>query len=1035
MNESKTLFNPFPGLRPFEAHENHLFFGRDGQSDELLTRLRRNRFLAVVGTSGSGKSSLVRAGLLPGLYGGLMTTAGSRWRIGVFRPGNHPIGHLAETLNAPKVFGRREQVQQTFTETVLRRGSVGLIEVVQEARLPRHDNLLVVVDQFEELFRFKQTSPSAGREDEAAAFVKLLLEATKQQKAPIYVVLTMRSDYLGDCAQFRDLPEAINDGQYLIPRMTRDQRREAITGPVAVGGAKITPRLVNRLLNDVGDNPDQLPILQHTLMRTWDYWAQHSKSDEPIDLPHYEAIGGMAKALSLHADEAYYELTTPRRQAIAEKLFKALTEKGEDNREIRRPTLLHDACALAEATETEVTAVVEIFRRSGRTFLMPPSEVKLHGGTLIDISHESLIRNWERLKKWVDEEAQSAQIYRRLAETTALYRDGRAGLWRDPDLQIALAWQKQNRPNQVWAQRYNPQFSEASQFLQKSQVTRDAEIAEKEAIRQRELQQAQALAEEQRRRAEEQARAAVRLRRRAVVLAFVGLLAVVAAAAAFILYGNAAFQRRQAEEQRRIAVLAKAEADSSAAAEKIAREKAQIAEQIAIEQKGRAERERRRADEQRDLAEQRKLEADKRRQEAEAATKFAEEQRNRADQLREEAERLRDISIARYLTAQAPLEADDTLAVLLAHQAYLFNERTQGNLDAEVYDALRETLNRPSFKAGGPDTLARHRDWGRAVVFGPKGLMMASGSADSSIKLWRLDKDRLNAQTLRGHNGSVRSLAFGPDGLLLASGGDDHTVRLWNLNNPSAASRILRGHRDWVWTVAFSPDGNLLASGSLDNTVRLWHVDADDGKADTLRGHKGSVRAIAISTDGRRLASGSSDNTVRIWDIAKPQSNPLILKHDDRVRAVAFSPDGNYLASGDDENRVWLWDLRQPDEAHRCEFRGHKGAINALAFSPDGKVLASASADGTAKLWEAKNAEIGPLASLPHDAWVWSLAFNRDGTELATASSDNAVRLWVTRLDILAQRARQEAKRNLTPAEKEKYIGGKASYEQSPRRN
>jgi hypothetical protein len=391
MNESKPLFNPFPGLRPFEAHENHLFFGRDGQCDELLTRLRRNRFLAVVGTSGSGKSSLVRAGLLPGLYGGLMTPAGSRWRIGVFRPGSQPIGNLAESLNAPEIFGRNEQVQQACTETVLRRGSVGLIEVVQEARMPKRDNLLVVVDQFEELFRFKQASPGAGREDEAAAFVKLLLEAAKQQETPIYVVLTMRSDYLGDCAQFRDLPEAINDGQYLIPRMTRDQRREAITGPVAVGGAKITPRLVNRLLNDVGDNPDQLPILQHALMRTWDYWAQHHKNDEPIDLPHYEAIGGMAKALSLHADEAYHELTTPRRQAIAEKLFKALTEKGEDGREIRRPTSLRDAGALAETTEPEVAAVVEIFRRSGRTFLMPPAEVKLHAGTLIDISHESLI--------------------------------------------------------------------------------------------------------------------------------------------------------------------------------------------------------------------------------------------------------------------------------------------------------------------------------------------------------------------------------------------------------------------------------------------------------------------------------------------------------------------------------------------------------------------------------------------------------------------------------------------------------------------
>jgi hypothetical protein len=146
---------------------------------------------------------------------------------------------------------------------------------VEQQRLAADENLLLVVDQFEELFRFQ--SMSGG--EEAAAFVNLLLEAARSRTASIYVVLTMRSDFLGDCAQFRDLPEAINDGQYLIPRMSRSQRRQAIVGPVAVGAAArgqpvaMTPRLVQCLLNDVGDNPDQLPVLQHALMRTWDTWA------------------------------------------------------------------------------------------------------------------------------------------------------------------------------------------------------------------------------------------------------------------------------------------------------------------------------------------------------------------------------------------------------------------------------------------------------------------------------------------------------------------------------------------------------------------------------------------------------------------------------------------------------------------------------------------------------------------------------------------------------------------------------------------
>ena len=488
--------NPFPGLRPFEPHEYHLFFGRDGQSDELLRRLRQKHFVAVIGTSGSGKSSLVRAGLLPSLHGGLMVTAGSRWRVTIFRPGANPIGHLADALNGEDALGapgRDPEISRAIIEATLRRGALGLVDAVRQARLPEGENLLIVVDQFEEIFRFKSTA--AGQTaDDAAAFVKLLLEATARRDLPVYVIITMRSDFLGDCAQFRDLPEAINDGQYLIPRMTRDQRREAVAGPVAVGGAEITPRLVNRLLNDVGDNPDQLPILQHALMRTWQQWAHGAGREGPLDIDHYQSIGGMAEALSRHADKAYNELPGERSKAIAEKLFKLLTERGGDNRETRRPTRLDEISAVAEASEGEVVAVIERFRRDGRSFLMPPAGLALDSDTLVDISHESLIRGWERLRGWVDDEAQSARTFRRLAETAALHRAGEASLWRDPDLGIALRWRETNRPNAAWGARYSPDFDAAMEFLEASQRARDEEREERVRQRRKTLRLTQALA-------------------------------------------------------------------------------------------------------------------------------------------------------------------------------------------------------------------------------------------------------------------------------------------------------------------------------------------------------------------------------------------------------------------------------------------------------------------------------------------------------------------------------------------------------------
>ncbi len=479
--------NPFPGLRPFDASENHLFFGRDGQSDDILTSLRRNRFVAVVGTSGSGKSSLIRAGLLPLLHGGFMAKASSTWRIAVMRPGNDPIGNLAEALVQDDVLGARDEdpeISTIITETTLRRSSLGLIEAVRLARIPEKQNVLIVVDQFEELFRFMRNATSAHAEDDLA-FVKLILEATRQTEVPLFVVITMRSDFIGDCARFRELPETINRGLYLIPIMTRDQRREAIAGPAAVAGTQLEPRLVNRLLNDAGENPEQLPLLQHALMRTWASWnaAPH---DGVLNMESYEAIGGMENALSRHADEAFADLHTERSQNIAEKMFKALAEKGPDNREVRRPTKVADIAAIAGATTAEVISVIEVFRQAGRSFLMPPPEVPLDEQSLIDISHESLIRGWKRLSEWVESEALSAAIYKRVAETAVLYDKGEAGLWHDPDLQVALGWQDKVTPNEAWGRRYHPGFPAAMNFLSESVALRDRELFQKEEQRARE---------------------------------------------------------------------------------------------------------------------------------------------------------------------------------------------------------------------------------------------------------------------------------------------------------------------------------------------------------------------------------------------------------------------------------------------------------------------------------------------------------------------------------------------------------------------
>jgi tetratricopeptide (TPR) repeat protein/energy-coupling factor transporter ATP-binding protein EcfA2 len=485
-------FNPFPGLRPFEAEEDHLFFGREKQIDDLLRRLRTTRFLSVIGTSGSGKSSLVRAGLIPALQGGFMAGAGSNWQIATFRPAGDPIGNLAVALSDPAVLGSDPELagtQRVLMEATLRRGTLGLVDAIRQAPLPPRHNVLIVVDQFEELFRFRH-SRQADCKDEALAFVKLLLEATRQE-VPLYVVLTMRSDFIGDCMEYPGLPEAINAGQYLVPRMSRDELRLAITGPVAVGGGEIATRLVLRLLNDVGDDQDQLPVLQHALMRTWDVWANRGAGERPVDLEDYEAAGTMRNALHDHAEEAYRETEARGLQRIAEQLFKAITDTFSDARGVRRPTSVGSLLAITGAAEADLVAVVEVFRKPGRSFLMPPARVPLEPGTVIDISHESLMRCWARLLTWAEEENRSALMYTRVSQAARWYEERSAGLWRDPELETGLQWRSAAQPTEAWARRYDDNFDGAMQFLDRSAAERERARAAEEHARRRKLREYQ----------------------------------------------------------------------------------------------------------------------------------------------------------------------------------------------------------------------------------------------------------------------------------------------------------------------------------------------------------------------------------------------------------------------------------------------------------------------------------------------------------------------------------------------------------------
>ena len=469
---NQEYINPYVGLRPFESDESLLFYGRRQQIPELLQKLYETRFLAVVGSSGCGKSSLIRAGLIPHLKAGFLVEERDKWNIVVMKPGNRPLYHLAESINQTVLNKFEFKENEQFYGHIL---ASGIRAVIERLFLYFHEtdaNILLLVDQFEEIFRFTHHDSY----EEAADFVSIILSLCKEKDLPVYTVLTMRSDFIGDCDRFYNLPEAMNKSQYLVPRMTREQRRQAIEGPASVYDIQIPEPLVQKLLNDSSENPDQLPVLQHALMRTWDKWK--TTDDQLPDLKHYKSIGSVEEALSQHADEIFLQLSEPD-QYIAEKLFKALTTQDNEGRGIRRNTPLKELCEILNSSTDNVIPIIDKFRDPSCSFLVPPLDKELQENSEVDISHESLMRVWKRLVEWVSQEADSAKRYKRIAETAVLYEKDEAVPLSGPELQIAEKWQKDNQPNESWANRYHPGFELSMKFLEISIKKRQEEDLKK----------------------------------------------------------------------------------------------------------------------------------------------------------------------------------------------------------------------------------------------------------------------------------------------------------------------------------------------------------------------------------------------------------------------------------------------------------------------------------------------------------------------------------------------------------------------------
>ena len=989
------ISNPFPGLRSFEEDENILFFGREKQVDDLIRKLRKNRFLGVIGTSGSGKSSLVKSGLLPSLYGGFMAGAGSNWRTVTFRPGINPIGNLAKALNKSgdgilDKIGVESVEYSDLIETTLRRSNQGLVEYYKQNTIDKNEYLLILIDQFEEIFRFSEFEKSVkeGHRD-STAFINLLLKTAEQSEYPIYIVFTMRSDFLGDCTGFKGLPEAINDGHYLVPRMTRDQCREAIEGPIAVGRGEISPGLVNRLLNDVGDNPDQLPILQHSLMRIWDYWEKVTFRNGPIDISHYESIGTMKQALSLHAEEAFIELPKSpdeKYENLCKSIFKSLTDSGSDNRGIRRPTKISEIMNLTQASFEDISLVANLFRTDGRAFLMPPFQYELTENSVLDISHESLMRVWKRLVGWVEEESESIQMYLRLSEASNQYEQRKGGLWRDPELSLAVKWKNENKPSELWAGRINNDYSHAMLFFDYSI---DQQIREDNY---KEYQQKS------------------RLRRARIFAISISAVALVAVGLA-----SWAYKEKEAAAKARII----------------------------------AETEKSKANKQTLLANAAKLTA-------ESAKKDADIQKEKAEKSAKDAEKsAQDALVSAANANQSALAAKNALASANTEKKRAEDNEVKANEAAQKVTRLKAIADIDAMALSSINSYVQ-KDYTRSKNDALSSYVLSTASGDRQnnsslvVALWSNWNKQINySNVLDKHQTSIKHFTYL---------NKNHRVISVDEKNVAWVSKINDGKISELSTYKFAPE-NVLALSEIDNSRSEFLVLFSDGRLEQYKleadkiiflrkitdklASKGLSQIKILGSNIYVLSNGllteisgwstipnkTVFDNVSAFDVKSGKSNLIVISRNNIIEsyklnnnlinspkivianlgklffnasAIEISPDGNELALGSNKGKFLLLSSNIPQTEDTRKFDLHNSQITGISWiqNLNGTYeFVTSSFDHQIKIFNMNDltANTNIVKIFAHDSWIYRSQWIDDGNTsgLLSCSEDRTLKFNV----------------------------------------
>lgn len=959
---------PFAGLSAFQESDAARYFGRDQDIAAVTDKLRNQELVAIVGPSGAGKSSFVRAGVIPALKSG-----GQNVETSVFRPGRKPLAALGDALSfLEDTTGEDARIDPaTIEQHLLTEPGYAGVRLRARCRQKGPDHrILLFVDQFEELYTLGIDS------NVREAFCASLLGIADDASSPLRVILSIRADFLDRLGEDRTFLSAVTRNLYFLPPMSADRLRDALTKPLENAQYQCEDdSLVQEVMSGLVEMKSPLPILQFLATKLWE---ARDKERRLLTTDAYRALGGVAGALSTHAD-AVVAAMSPAEQRITRAIFLRLVTP-----ERTRAVVLFDELS---ALSTDRAAVEQTVQRLADARLIAIESGDDREGKTVELVHESLIERWGKLRAWLEEDELDAQFLAELRSAAIQWeKNGQAPgfLWRDDAARKAESWlTSRSAAGKIeLGPRELGYLNAVVRFAQRTKRRRQAIVGGLFATT-------------------------------ALIAIVVGMLAVNArkqAQRADEQAGRAREEAREARNATRVAAARQMQTKDPTKAWSLLREiepgptpRGWVELVLQTKYAGVAEMVRHyrtsvlgavwSPDGGRIAATlyDRTIEignADgtgnaivlRGHEHSAFALAWSHDDRRIASGSRDKTIRIWNA------------DGSGTPVILTGHDGAVHTVDWSPD-DRRLVAAMDSGGVRIWNTDGSNDYVVLGHETGLrsvGVAWSPDGQRLAIGANDGTLQIWAPEGNTPEL-VLHGHEGRIPAVAWSPDGQRIASAGRDKTVRIWNASGAGEAV-VLQGHHDDVRCVQWSPDGRYLLSGSQDKTVRLWNIGKPDASV-VLRGHEGRISSVAWSPDGRRIMSSSVDREIRLWNADFSKNNMALVGHTDAVQHASFSPDGERIASASSDKTLRIWNLREGGAS--VVLRGHEHTVNSVAFSNDGRKLVSASRDKTVRVWQADG--MGePVVMRGHDGQVFEALFTPDDRSIVSAAEDKTIRIWST---------------------------------------